>query len=106
MGYNKAIDQFITYLLEPHEERTTEKYPGSIFWVKGGEVIVGFKKSEYFWLEYEIWNRISEMFGFDFLGTQSVIKIWLEQHYDLGGVTPIHHGNDYHVKLEQHYNFG
>jgi hypothetical protein len=28
------------------------------------------------------------MFGFDYDDTQSVIKVWLEQHYNLGGLTP------------------
>ena len=86
--YNRAIDRFITYLLEPHEERTSEKYPESLFWVKGGEVIVEIENSAYFWLRRMIWDRISEMFGLDYAGTQSVIKVWLEQHYNLGELTP------------------
>ena len=86
--YNRAIDLFITYLLEPHEVRTIKKSPNSIFWVKGGEIIAEIKKSEYFWLDYHIWIRISEMFGLDYEETQSVIKVWLEQHYNLGELTP------------------
>ena len=87
--YNRAIDQFISYLLEPHEERINEEYPDSIFWIKGGEVIAEIKKTGYFWLRYTTWNRISEMFGLDYDDTQSVIKVWLEQHYNLGGLTPL-----------------
>ena len=86
--YNRAIDRFITYLLEPHEERTLEGYPNSIFWIKGGEVIVEIENSAYFWLRYTIWNRISQMFGLDYDETQSVIKVWLEEHYNLGVLTP------------------
>ena len=87
--YNRAIDLFISHLLEPHEERTSDDYPDSIFWVKGGEIIAEIKKSEYFWLDYHIWIRISEMFGLDYEETQSVIKVWLEQHYNLGRLTPV-----------------
>ena len=87
--YNRAIDLFITYLLEPHEVRTIKKSPNSIFWVKGGEIIAEIKKTGYFWLRYTTWNSISEMFGLDRNGTQSVIKMWLEQHYNLGGLTPL-----------------
>ena len=87
--YNRAINQFITYLLEPHEEKTYDRYPDAIYWVKGGEVIVEIENSEYFWLDYDIWIRISDMFGLDYGGTQSVIKMWLEQHYNLGGLTPL-----------------
>ena len=106
MEYNKAIDQFITYLLEPHEERTLEGYPNSIFWIKGGEVIVEIEKSKYFWLDYYIWIRISEMFGLDYDETQSVIKVWLEQHYNLGGLTPVSVRYFLDLELEQHYDFG
>ena len=88
MEYNKAIDQFISYCLEPHEERTSEKYPGSIFWVKGGEVIVEIENSKYFRVRYDIWNSIFQMFDLNLSGTQSVIKVWLEQHYNLGELTP------------------
>ena len=86
--YNRIIDHFISYHLEPHEERTYDRQPDSIFWIKGGEVIVEIRKSGYFWLKSTIWNRISEMFGLDYRGMQSVIKMWLEQHYNLGGLTP------------------
>ena len=104
--YNRAIDLFISHLLEPHEVRTSEKYPGSIFWVKGGEVIAEIENSEYFWVWYEIWIRISEMFGLDYIDTQSVIKVWLEQHYNLGGLTPDLCLGTRHTMLEQHYNLG
>ena len=86
--YNRVIDHFISYHLEPHEERTSDDYPDFIFWVKGGEVIAEIEKSKYFWIRRMIWNRISEMFGLDYDETQSVIKVWLEQHYNLGGLTP------------------
>ena len=104
--YNRAIDRFISYCLEPHEVRTSEKYPGSIFWVKGGEVIVEIKKTGYFWLRYTTWNRISQMFVLNYDDTQSVIKVWLEQHYNLGGVTPHQAPGSTELKLEQHYDFG
>ena len=88
--YNRAIDQFISYCLEPHEVRTSEKSPGSVFWYKNGEVIVKIEKSGIFWLRHTTWNGISRMFGLDYVDTQLVIKAWLEQHYDLGGLIPYH----------------
>ena len=102
--YNRAIDRFITYLLEPHEERTLEGYPNSIFWIKGGEVIVEIKKTGYFWLRYTTWIRISQMFGLDYYETQSVIKVWLEEHYNLGVLTPTALLVPIVVQLEEHYN--
>ena len=104
--YSKAIDQFISYLLEPHEEKTYDRYPDAIYWVKGGEVIVEIENSAYFWLRYTIWNRISQMFGLDYDETQSVIKVWLEEHYNLGVLTPEGFMIFSQHLLEEHYNLG
>ena len=89
MMYNRAIDQFISYCFEPHEVKTNKDYPNSIFWIKNGVVIVQIRNSEYFWLHLDIWDSISRMFELDYNGTQSVIKEWLEQHHNLGELTPI-----------------
>ena len=86
--YNKAIDKFITYQLEPHEEKTSKEHPDSIFWVKDGEVIVKIDKSKNFWVKIDIWEIISSMFSLGYNETQEVIKEWLEEHYDLGLLIP------------------
>ena len=92
--YSKAIDQFISYLLEPHEEKTYDRYPDAIYWVKGGEIIVEIENSVDFWLKRGIWKKISEMFGLDYYDTRLVIKIWLEQHYNLVELTPTPYPSD------------
>ena len=86
--YNNAIDKFMTYLLEPHEEKRTKKYPESVFWIKDGEVIVEIEKSKYFWVSPKIWRIIMSMFSLEDTETQQVIKDWLEEHYGLRGLTP------------------
>ena len=87
--YNKAIDKFISYQFELHEEKTSKEYPESIFWVKDGLAIVRIKKkSEFFWVNSNIWNTISLMFSLDENETQEVIKEWLENHYKLGSLIP------------------
>ena len=86
--YNNAIDKFMTYLLEPHEEKRTKRYPESVFWVKDGEVIVEIEKSKYFWVSPQIWRTIMSMFSLEDTETQQVIKDWLEEHYGLRGLTP------------------
>ena len=89
--YNKTIDKFITYQFEPHEVKKSPKYPDSIFWVKDGEVIAEInKRSDYFWVDYQIWDTISSMFSMEYNETLSVMKDWLEEHYKLGGLTPWH----------------
>ena len=87
--YNNTIDKFITYIFEPHEEIRTKKFPDSIFWVKDGAVIAEILQSKYFYVSRQIWNTISSMFSLKYSETQQVIKDWLEEHYKLGGLTPI-----------------
>ena len=88
--YNKTIDKFITYQFEPHEVKKSPKYPDSIFWVKDGEVIAEIdKNSGYFWIDYQIWDTISSMFSMEYNEIQRVMKDWLEEHYKLGGLTPV-----------------
>ena len=86
--YNNAIDKFISYQFEPHEEKRTREYPESIFWVKEGEIIAEIEKSKYFWVSPQIWRTIMSMFSLEDTETQQVIKDWLEEHYGLRGLTP------------------
>ena len=68
--------------------KRTKKHPGSIFWIKDGEVIVEIEKSKYFWVSPKIWRTIMSMFSLEDTETQQVIKDWLEEHYKLGNLTP------------------
>ena len=86
--YNRFIDKFTTYQFEPHEEKTSENYPYSIFWIKKGRVIAEIEKSRYFWVEKNIWDIISDMFSLEHDETKSVIIHWLEKHYNLEGLIP------------------
>ena len=100
--YNNAIDKFITYQFEPHEEKRTKKHPESIFWVKDGEVISEIEKSDYFWINPQIWMNIMNMFSLEYDETQQVIKDWLEEHYKLGELTPVI-DVETNLVLEEHY---
>ena len=98
------IDKFITYQFEPHEEKTSKKYPNSVFWIKNGKVVAEIEKSKhswviddnwdtisdmFFWVDKSIWEYISDMFSLEYYDeTKSIIKHWLENHYNLGGLTP------------------
>ena len=90
--YNKAIDKFITYKFEPHEEKTTPKHPNSIFWVKDGKVVAEIgKKNSIFWVEVDVWRSISSMFSLGRNETEQLISLWLEEHYSSEGLTPMLH---------------
>lgn len=83
--YSRAVDYYISHLLEPHE---VIKSTDSIYWVKDEEVIAEIEKSEDFFLHPTIFINIYEMFDFSYYETKSVIKMWLEKHYDLGELEP------------------
>lgn len=88
--YDNAIDKFITYYLKPHEVKESKRYPISTFWVKDGKVIAEIiKKRGYIWIDYEIWSTISRMFSLTIHETKKVIRDWLDEHYNLEGLTPI-----------------
>ena len=84
--YNKAIDKYLTYLFEPHEEKISKKDPDSIFWMKDGNAIAEIENSETFWVDEDIWDNISIMFSLKDIRIEQVIKEWLEEHYGLGGL--------------------
>ena len=100
--YNKAIDKFISYQFEPHEEKTSKKYPDSIFWTKNGRIIVEIENLKYFWVINDIWTNISSMFSLEYEETQEVIKYWLEEHYNLGSLTPGTFTYSGVITLEEH----
>jgi len=100
--YNNAIDKFITYQFEPHEEKRTKKHSESIFWVKDDEVIAEITNSKYFWVNDQIWKNINFMFSLEYDETQQVIKEWLEEHYGLGSLSPAWINFSNEIMLEEH----
>jgi hypothetical protein len=46
-------------------------------------VIAEIEKSKFFWVKYEIFDVISNMFSLGYEETQEVIKYWLKKHYNL-----------------------
>jgi hypothetical protein len=86
--YDKMIDRFISSQFEPHNEKTTPKYSNSIFWIKNGEVIAEIIDSEYFWVKENVWDIISNMPSLKENETRQSISLWLEEHYNLGELTP------------------
>jgi hypothetical protein len=87
--YSKAIDKYLTYLFEPHEEKISKEDPHSIFWVKDGRIIAEIEKSKNFWINENIWDKISIMFSLKDIRIEQVIKEWLEEHYGLGRLGPL-----------------
>ena len=75
--------------------KTIEKYPNSVFYVNSdNEVIMEYdKKNENVYIHYDhIWSKIESLFHLNYGETQSIMKVWVEEAYKLGGVTPKNSG--------------
>jgi hypothetical protein len=68
--------------LEPYE---LGNYPDYIFYMKDGEVILQYnKKNGVVYISYDkIWSFLDSFFGLEYEEIQNLIKIWLEEHYNL-----------------------
>ena len=66
----------------------SEKYPGSIFCMKDGVVVMEQdKKYKDFWLNNEIWSFFESVFGMEYEQIQEVLSYWLENTFKLKGFT-------------------
>jgi len=82
--YNSLVDNFITFLFEPHEAKIIPRYPNSISWIKDDEIFVSIvNRRMEFWVLGKYWNQISEQFGFKNSQTEFAIKNWLAHHYGI-----------------------
>ena len=71
--------------------KTTEKYPELVSYVNpSNEVMVEYdKETERVYINYdEIWLKIESLFHLNYDDTKSVIRVWMEEYYNLEGVTP------------------
>jgi len=71
--------------------KTTEKYPELVSYVNpSNEVMMEYdKETERVYINYdEIWLKIESLFHLNYDDTKSVIRVWMEEYYNLEGVTP------------------
>jgi len=79
---------FLSFLFRGMREVKSKKYPDSRFWKKNDEVMLVLEKSGEMSVPFSIWRNISNMFSLDYDEAKQLIKDWLEQHLELGGITP------------------
>lgn len=84
----KAQFAYLDYLFDGMYEVESEEYPDSRFWKKDDEVMLELEKSGEMSVPFSIWRNISNMFLLDYDEAKQLIKDWLEQHLELGGITP------------------
>ena len=71
--------------------KTTEKYPELVSYVNpSNEVMMEYdKETDRVYINYdEIWLKIESLFHLNYDDTKSVIRVWMEEYYNLEGVTP------------------
>ena len=68
-----------------------EKYANYIFHMKDGKCILQYnKKSGYVYVSYgEIWSFLSSFFSMEYEQIQDITKVWVEERYNLRGITTI-----------------
>jgi hypothetical protein len=71
--------------------KTNSEYPNSVFYVNSNNEVMmeDDKNTERVYIDNDhIWSKIESLFHLDYDDTQSIIKVWLEETYKLGGVIP------------------
>ena len=87
----KVQFKYLGYLFDGMREIESKNYPDSRFWKKNDEVVLELEISGTLLVTESIWNDISNMFSLDYDETQQLIKEWMEQHLEFGGITPYCH---------------
>ena len=92
--YNKVIDKFITYQLEPHKEITAVD---NSYWVKeDGEVVANLYPHTVY-ISTMVWNTLSNIADLDDNGVVEVIREWLKIHYNLSNVDIVNMGTSPYI---------
>ena len=75
------------------EEYTTDKRPDNVFFVKDKKVYMEHDlKNGYLFVDYDtIWPDLENIFSPEITEIQRIITKWVEETYNIEGVTPIPH---------------
>jgi hypothetical protein len=87
----KVILHFLNTGYGDLTEYRTDEYPNSIFYMKDNKVYMEQdKKNGVLWVDEEsIWADLKEWFSLERNDSQSIIKKWVEETYNIKGVTPL-----------------
>ena len=86
----KVILHFLNKGYGDLTEYRTDKYPNSIFYMKGKQVFMEHDlENGIFAVDYHtIWTDLENFFSLGFDDIQSIITKWVDQRYNISGVTP------------------
>jgi hypothetical protein len=90
------LDRVVIKWLDMYFGNLTPKkhkyHPNSVFYVDdNNQVLMEYEqKNGGVYVHYDhIWSKIELLFHLDYRDIQSIMKVWVEGAYKLGGVTPI-----------------
>jgi len=85
-----VVIKYLNKMYGDLEEYRTDNRPDSVFFVKGKKIFMEQDlKNDYLYVGYEtIWKDLEDTFLLEYNEIQSVIFKWVEETYNLRGVTP------------------
>ena len=89
------LERVVIKWLDKHFGELTPKkhkdHPNSVFYVNSNNLVMMEydQENEDVFITYDhIWSKIELLFHLNYDDIQSIMKVWLEEAYKLGGVTP------------------
>jgi hypothetical protein len=84
------VIKYLNKMYDDLEEYRTDKHPDSVFFFKGKKVYMEQElENGRLYVDYgTIWKDLVDTFSLDYNDIQSIIKKWVEETYNLRGVTP------------------
>ena len=101
-----VVKLYLTKFFGDLTQKTSSKYPNSVFYVNSdNQIFMEYdKKNERVLFNYEeIWSKLESYFKLNYGDIQLIMKDWLEEHYNLRGVTPEGMRISVLSWLEEHY---
>ena len=89
----KAVIKYLNKEYGDLEEYTTDKRPDNVFFVKDKKVYMEHDlKNGYLYVDYDtIWQDLDTIFSSEITENQRIITKWVDETYNIEGVTPIPH---------------
>ena len=99
----KAIIHFLNKGYGDLTEYRTDKYPDSIFYMKDNKVYMEQDvENKKLWVDYDtIWVDLIMWFSLKHNDIQSVITKWVEETYNIRGITPEANGMAYNARWKR-----
>ena len=87
----RVVKLYLTKFFGDLTPKTNKDYSRSVVYVNSDneDIMEHDKYTNNVWIDYgKIWSKIESLFYLDSRETQSIMKVWLEEAYNLRGVTP------------------